>query len=187
MCSVSDVLPPRLPAVCMVSGKLNTTWFDLNTPTGQHGKWYEKDSLHLIFTFYLNRDTSVTWLFPVVVLKKKKNISHVDSFTDNESKPSRIVVERSETMLILIHIIADQNSYHDDKSTLQCFTSVFCPQLIRNMRSRRHIDSSSIIAHPVNFYSGEIAKMWCRGLDIFVYILYIYSHPLNNHMDFLYR
>ena len=37
----------------MVSGNLNTTWFDLNTPTGQHGKWYEKYSLHLIFTFYL--------------------------------------------------------------------------------------------------------------------------------------
>ena len=84
---------------------------DLNTPTGQHGKLYEKYSLHLIFTFYLFRDTSVTELFPVVLIKKK---SRVDSFTDNESKPFRIVVERSETMLILIHIIADQNSYHDD-------------------------------------------------------------------------
>ena len=72
MRSVSDVLLPRLPAVCMVSGNLNTTWFDLNTPTGQHGKWYEKYSLHLILTFYLNRDTSVTESFPVVVLKKKK-------------------------------------------------------------------------------------------------------------------
>ena len=90
MRSVSDVLPPRLPAVCMVSGNLNTTWFDLNTPTGQHGKWFEKYSLHSIFTFYLNRDTSVTELFPVVVFKK---ISRVESFTDNESKPSRIVVE----------------------------------------------------------------------------------------------
>ena len=145
----------RLPAVSMVSGNLNTTWFDANTPTGQHGKWYEKYSLHLIFTFYLNRDTSATELFPVVVLKKKKKKSRVDSFTDNESKPSRIVVERSETMLILIHIIADQNSYHDDKSAWQCFTRVFCPQLIRNMRSRRRIDSASIIALPVNFYSGR--------------------------------
>ena len=124
MRSVSDVLPPRLPAVCMVSGNLNTTWFDLNTPTGQHGKLYEKYSLHLIFTFYLNRDTSVTELFPVVVFNNNKKISRVDSFTDNESKLSRIVVERSETVLILIHIIADQNSYHDDNSTLQCFTRV---------------------------------------------------------------
>ena len=42
-------------------------------------------------------------LFPVVVSKEK---SCVDPFTGNESKPSRIVVERSEIMLILIHIIA---------------------------------------------------------------------------------
>ena len=54
-------------------------------------------------------------------------------------------------MLISIHIIANQNSYHDDKLTKQCFTHVFCPQLITNVRSRRRIDSSSIIAHPVNF------------------------------------
>ena len=31
---------------------LSTTWFD--TPTGQRGKWYEKYSLRLILTFYLN-------------------------------------------------------------------------------------------------------------------------------------
>ena len=53
-------------------------------------------------------------------------------------------------MLISIHIIANENSYHDDELTKQCFTRVFCPQLISNVRSRR-IDSSSIIAHPVNF------------------------------------
>ena len=51
---------------------------------------------------------------------------------------------------ISIHIIANQSSYHDYKSTLQCFTCLFCPQLIRNVRSRRRIDSSCIIAHPVN-------------------------------------
>ena len=51
---------------------------------------------------------------------------------------------------ISIHIIANQSSYHDDESTLQCFICAFCPQLIRNVRSRRRVDSSSIIAHPVN-------------------------------------
>ena len=77
-----------------------------------------KNILYIWFSHStLNRDTSVTELFRVVVLKKKKKVSRVDSFTDNESKTSRIVVERSETMLILIHIIADQNLYHDDKST----------------------------------------------------------------------
>ena len=35
-------------------------------------------------------------------------------------------VERSKmTTSISIHIIANQSSYHDDKSTLQCFTCVF--------------------------------------------------------------
>ena len=37
-------------------------------------------------------------------------------------------------------------SQHD--SVLQ---AVFCPQLFRNVRSRRRFDSSSIIAHPVHF------------------------------------
>ena len=38
----------------------------------------EKYSLHLIFTFHLNRDTSVLELFPVAVFQSKK-IVHVDS------------------------------------------------------------------------------------------------------------
>ena len=96
-CCQVCVLPLRLPAVCMVSGNLNTTWFDTDfTPTGHgatYGKWYEKKSLHLIFTFYLNSDTSAPELFPVVVLKKKKNPSRwpIYLFTGNESKPPRIV------------------------------------------------------------------------------------------------
>ena len=45
---------------------LSVTWFD--TPTGQRGKWCEKYSLRLIFTFYLNR-ASVMELFPVVVFQ----------------------------------------------------------------------------------------------------------------------
>ena len=36
------------------------------------GNDMKKYSLHLIFTFYLNSDTSVPELFPVVVLKKNK-------------------------------------------------------------------------------------------------------------------
>ena len=48
---------------------LSTAWYDL-TPTGQRGKLYEKNIfLHLIFTFYLNTDTSVVKIFPVVVLQ----------------------------------------------------------------------------------------------------------------------
>ena len=48
---------------------------------------------------------------------------------------------------ISIHI----NANHDDKSILECLTRALCPQLLRNLRTRRRFDSSSIIAHPVNF------------------------------------
>ena len=88
---------------------------------------------------------------------------------------------------ISIHIIANQSSYHDDKSTLQCFTHVFCPQLIRNVRSRRRIDSSSIIPHPVKFrfsHLGEIVKMLCQELDIYTCV-YIYMMLLIMDVDFL--
>ena len=46
-----------------------TTCFGLLT-LRQANMRYEKYSLHLIFTFYLNRDTSVLELFPVVSIKK---------------------------------------------------------------------------------------------------------------------
>ena len=154
-CCQVCVLPLRLPDVCMVSGNLNTTWFDTDfTPTGHgatYGKWYEKNSLHLIFTFYLNSDTSAPELFPVVVLKKKK-IPLVDPFTFLLAM-NRNRLELSDCGRKIRNDIhtdtyyCKPNSYHDDNSTQQCFTRVFCPQLIGNMRSRRHIDSSSIIAH----------------------------------------
>ena len=60
-----------------------------------------------------------------------------------------------------------QSSYHDDKSTWQCFTRAFSPQLIRNVRSRRRIDSSSIIAHPVNLRWGR--SLMPRTRHIYVY------------------
>ena len=56
-----------------------------------------------------------------------------------------------------------------------CFSHVFCPQLIRNVWTRRRIDSSSIIAHPINFdkqltTAGGIANICCQELDIYIYI-----------------
>ena len=55
-------------------GKLLVPWYQRTTCFGlltlQHSSMiYEKYSLHLIFTFYLNRDTSVLELFPVVVFQ----------------------------------------------------------------------------------------------------------------------
>ena len=87
---------------------------------------------------------------------------------------------------ISIHI-ANQSSYHDDKSTLQCFTCVFCPQLIRNVRSRRRIDSSSIIAHPLNsdLHTWE-RSLKCHAKNL-TYIYYIYMTLLIIDMDFLYQ
>ena len=84
---------------------------------------------------------------------------------------------------ISIHIIVNQSSYHDDKSTLQCFTCVFCPQLIRNVRSRRRIYSSSIIAHPVN----SDLHTWERSLKCYAKnstYIYIYMMLLIIDMNF---
>ena len=91
-------------------------------------------------------------------------------------------------MSISIHIIANQSSYHDDKSTLQCFIHVFCPQLIRNVRSRLRIDSSSIIAHSLN----SDLHTWARSSKCYAknstYIyMYIYMMLLIIGMDFLYQ
>ena len=111
-------------------------WFSHFTLTETHRWWNYSLSL------YFNKNNSPVFCWPISVLAT--------------SKPSRwiargIAVEQSQMMLISIHIIANENSYHDDKSTKQYFTRYFCPQLISNVRSRRRIDSFSIIAHPVNF------------------------------------
>ena len=93
---------------------------------------------------------------------------------------------------ISIHIIANQSSYHDDESALQCFTHVFCPQLIRNVRSGRRIDSSSIIAHPVNsdLHTWERSlKCYAKNstyIHVYIYI-YIYMMLLIIDVDFLYQ
>ena len=88
---------------------------------------------------------------------------------------------------ISIHIFANQSSYHDDKSTLQCFSCVFCPQLIRNVRSRRRIESSSIIAHPVNSDLLTWERLLKRYAKNSTYIYYIYMTLLIIDMDFLYQ
>ena len=98
-------------------------------------------------------------------------------------------MKRPKVTFISIHIIANQNSYHDDKSTLRCFTCVFCSRLIRNMRSRRQF----FYYHPsgkFRYTVGEIVKKWCQELDIYIYIyLYIYTCITLSviDMDFLYQ
>ena len=83
---------------------------------------------------------------------------------------------------ISIHIMANQNPYHDDESTQQYFTRVFCPQLSRKVRDRRRIDSSSIIAHPVNFERS----LKCNAKNATSIYIYIYDLSIID-MDFLYQ
>ena len=156
MCSVYDVLPLRLCAdmVSDCTTPRKTMWFDSARPT-----W----DIKFFFTFYTNRDKSVLELFHVVVFQWK-TFSLLTQAIETVSKIVWIAVERSKMTSISIHIIANQSSYHDDKSTLQCFTRVFCPKLIRNVRSRRRIDSS-IIAYPVN--SELHLQTWKRSLKCF--------------------
>ena len=104
-----------------------------------------------------------------------------------QSKPSLKLLDCGRKIQNDVHIdtyIANQSSYHDDKSTLQCFTCVFCPQLIRNVRSRPHIDSSSIIAHPVN----SDLHTWERSLKCYAKnstYIYIYLYDaLDNRYAF---
>ena len=66
------------------------------------------------------------------------------------------------------------------KINITVFYTCFCPQLIRNVRSRRRIDSSSIITHPVNFDRQRERPLKCDAknsthtyTDIYVY------HPID--------
>ena len=84
--------------------------------------------------------------------------------------------------------IANQKSYHDEKSTLQCFTRVICPRLIRNVRSHRRFDcSSSIIAHPVNFDIDRERSSKCDADNsTYIYIEIDITFSIID-MDFLYQ
>ena len=72
-CVVSDCAIRETPRTSVP--RVLACW-PVDTRTGHMG--YEKYSLHLIFTFCLNKDTSVLELFPVIVFQLKK-ILRVDS------------------------------------------------------------------------------------------------------------
>ena len=60
----------------------------------------------------------------------------------------------------------------------------FCPQLTRNVRGRRRIDSSSIIAHPVNFETS----LKCDAKNSTYICIYIYIYDLSIiDIDFVYQ
>ena len=134
---------------------LSTTRYDL-TPTGQRGKLYEK----IFFTFDFHILPEHRRIGDKIFPGRCISIKNGDHLWGRcwpiylESKPSLncwIAVERAEITFISTHINANQNSYHDDKSNIIEFNTRSLPQLLRNLRTRPRIDSSSIIAHPVNF------------------------------------
>ena len=87
----------------------------------------------------------------------------------NRLKNSWIAVERSEMTCIPIHIIANQNSCHDDKSAQLCLTRVFCPQLIGNVWTRRRIDyyrPPSKFRHTPIHRREMSLKTWNQDLDM---------------------
>ena len=100
------------------------------------GKVMKKYWLHfnLIFTFYFNQSHIGAGNIPFrcISLKTAFQSVCVDPLTCNWNCLSNywFAVERSRMTFISIHIIANQISYHDDKSTKQYLTRIFCPQLI---------------------------------------------------------
>ena len=74
---------------------------------------------------------------------------------------------------ISIYIIANQSSYHDDKSTLQCFTCVFCLPTDQKCAESSTYWQFFYYRPPGKFrftHLGEIVKMLCQELDIYIYI-----------------
>ena len=111
-------------------------WFSHFTVTETH--WWYNESLSLHFNKKRFSGRSVlTLCWPI--------------YSQLKPPPNWLITAGKSK--ITIHIIANHNSYHDDRSTLQCLAHVFCSQLIRNVWICRRIDSSSIIAHPI--YHGN--------------------------------
>ena len=95
---------------------------------------------------------------------------------DPKWRPYRYILSQTRT-----HIMTINQHY----SVSYAFS---VPKLIRNVRSRRRIDSSSIIAHPVNsdLHTWErLLKCYAKN-STYIYI-YIYVMLLIIDMDFLYQ
>ena len=101
---------------------LSTTRYDL-TPTGQRGKLYEKIFFTFDFHILPEHRRIGDKIFPCRCISIKNGDHPWGRCWPIylESKPSLncwIAVERVEITFISIHINANQNSYHDDKSIL---------------------------------------------------------------------
>ena len=70
----------------------------------QRGKLYEKYSLPLIFTFYLNGDTSVLELFRVVIFQYKRFSMQSVLTHLSQSKPSQKLLDCGRKIRNDVHI-----------------------------------------------------------------------------------
>ena len=115
---------------------------------------------------YFNKKDSLCWP------RQSKNISKIVRllYKDPKLHPYRYILSQSRAHIMTIN-------QH------KCFTCIFCPQLIRNVRSRRCIDSSSIIAHPVNLQWERSLKGFAKNSTY----IYMYMTLLIIDMDFLYQ
>ena len=127
-----------------------TTCFD--TPTGQHGIW----KIFFTFDFNILPEQRLSLYF------NKKRFSVLTHLPGNRSRLKNccIALKRSSDVHIDTYYCKPE-LISWDKSAWQCFTCLFCRRLVRNVRSRRRFDSSSIIAHPVNFDNTQ----WHSGRD----------------------
>ena len=109
--------------------------------------------LHLIFSHCILTETHRIIPCCCISITKSQWGPCWPMFTDKWNRLSNCwtVIKISKITFIPIHIITNQISFRDDKSTLQCWARVFCPQLIRNVPTHRRIDSSSITTHTINF------------------------------------
>ena len=154
------------------------------TPTGHgatYGKWYEKNYLHLIFTFYLNSDTSAPELFPVVVSKKKK-IPLVDPFTCLLAM-NRNRLELSDCGRKIRNDIHTDTYYCKPKlvSWRKLNITVFYTRFL-SPTDRKYAESSTYSQFldyrpPVNFDRYTYSKVWCKELDPWELDIYIYISP----------
>ena len=165
----------------------STTLFDF-TPTSQH----EKYSLHLILTFFLNKDPYRCQNYSLSLHFSKKNL-HVGPFTGNRNRLWNcwVVVERSKMTSVSIRIIANQTMTHI--ITINQHNSVLHAFSVPNWSELCGVvdDWQFFYNRPpgkFQYTAGEIVKMWCQELHththtyIYIYI-YIY-YPLDNRCGF---
>ena len=163
---------------------LSTTWLD--TPTGQRGKWYEKYSLSLIFTFYLNSDT---WMIPC----------SVDQFQywQHRNHLLKIVGDCGRA----IQNDVDIDTYYCKRKLISWrwinktvfYTRFLSPTDLKCAESStywqffyyRPPGKFRWTSVPFRQTAGDIAKMWC--LKHMSLSLYIYISLSIIDMDLLYR